>query len=452
MSIFQFLRILWAHRYITLATTVCTLIGAFIAILIVPPSYQAVSRVMLNTLKPDPVTGEVISSVSSRTYVTTQTELIRDYEVAGKAVDQLGWASNPDAITRYQSANANGLEFRQWLAKKIIDQTSVKVVTGTNILEIAYKANSPSEAKSMADALRNAYIESTLDTRRTEAARTADWYALQAQKEQALLNAADAAKTQYERENGIVMQADNVDIDTARLRALASQSTTPAPVVAAMPASSPSGAQLAQLDAAIAQATQTLGPNHPQMQELRARRASVAAMAAQEAAAARAMAGASSGALQREVAAQTSKVIANRDKIERLSQLQAEVNLRRDQYNKSMARIVELRQEAAVADTGLTPLGQAVTPQKPLFPNKPLILGGSLGLGFGLGIVLSLLLELFGRRVRSAEDMLAGVDAPLLAVISLPGVDQAGGQRHGGGWLGMSRLKKKAGRQKLARA
>ena len=461
MSIFQFLRILWAHRYVTLATTVCTLIGAFIAILIVPPSYQAVSRVMLNTLKPDPVTGEVISSVSSRTYVTTQTELIKDYEVAGKAVDQLGWASNPDVVTRYQTGNANGLDIRRWLAQQIIGRTGVKVVTGTNILEISYKATSPSEARSMADALRNAYIESTLDTRRREAARTADWYALQAQKEQALLNAADAAKTQFERENGVVMQADNVDIDTARLRALASQGAAPAPVVAApLPTSTPSTIQLAQLDAAIAQATQTLGPNHPQMQELRARRASLASMAAQELSAARAMAGASAsaagasaGALQREVAAQTSKVIANRDKIERLSQLQAEVNLRRDQYNKSMARIAELRQEAAVADTGLTPLGEAVTPQKPLFPNKPLILGGSLALGFGLGIVLSLLLELFGRRVRSAEDMQAGVDAPLLAVISAPADEQADSREKGRlrRWIEMVGTKR-SGRQKLARA
>lgn len=428
MSIFQFLRILWAHKYITIATTLFTLVGAFVAILLVPPSYQATSRVMLNTLKPDPVTGEVISSIASRTYVGTQTELIKDYEVAGKAVDRLGWASNPDVITRFQTSNTNGLDIRRWLAQQIIGRTSVKVVPATNILEISYRATSPTEAQSMSNALRDAYIESTLDTRRREATRTADWYEAQAQKEKALLNAADAAKTQFERENGVVMQGDNVDIDTARLRALASQSAAPAPVIAAPAAvSSPSAVQLAQLDAAIAQASKTLGPNHPQMVELRARRATLATVAAQEQAAARAAVNASASAatatasaLQREVAAQTSKVIANRDKIERLNQLQAEVNVRRQQYNNSVARIASLRQEAGIADTGITPLGEAVTPRSPVFPNKPLILGGSLGLGFGLGIVLSLLLELFGRRVRSIEDMQAGLDAPLLAVVSAP--------------------------------
>lgn len=422
MSLFQFLRILWAHRYVTLATTVCTLIGAIIAIIIVPPRYEAVSRVMLNTLKPDPVTGEVISNTASRTYIATQTELIKDYGVAGKAVDQLNWASSPDVITQYQASNANGMDIRRWLAQRITAGTGVKVVTGTNILEISYRASTPTEAKAMSDALRNAYIDSTLDTRRREATRTADWYSLQADKERSLLNAADAAKTAYEKEHGIVMQADNTDVDSARLRALSSQSAMPA-MAPQMPVTSPSAAQLVQLDAAIAQASKNLGPNHPQMIQLRAQRASLAQVAAQEMAAGRAAAnasGASAGMIQREVEAQTSKVISKRDKIEKLTQLQADVNMRREQYNKSMARIAELRQQASVADTGIVTLGEAVTPRNPSFPNKPLILGGALGLGLGVGILLSLLLELFGRRVRSIEDIQAVIDVPLLAVIDAP--------------------------------
>jgi uncharacterized protein involved in exopolysaccharide biosynthesis len=433
MSIFQFLRILWAHRYVTLATTACTVLGALVAILIIPPRYQAVSRVMLNTLKPDPVTGEVISNTGSRTYIGTQTELIKDYEVAGKAVDQLNWASSPDVITQYQTNNTGGMDIRRWLAQRIIDSTAVKVVTGTNILEISYRSSTPVEAKSMADALRNAYIESTLDTRRREASRTADWYETQANKERALLNAADAAKTAYEKENGIVMNADNTDADTARLRALSTQGAVPAMAAPAMPINAPSAIQLAQLDAAIAQASQNLGPNHPQMVQLRSQRAAMATVVAQEMASARAAAGAAAGAasasssaIQREVAAQTSKVIEKRDKIERLTQLQSEVNLRRDQYNKSLARIVQLRQEAAIADTGIVPLGEAVTPRNPSFPNKPLILGGALGLGFGMGILLSLLLELFGRRIRSIDDMLSAVDAPLLATIGGPPATKSG--------------------------
>ena len=428
MSLIQFLRILWARRGVVLATTICTCLGALIAILIVPPRYEGVSRVMLNILKPDPVTGELIGGAGARTYIATQSEIIKDDEVAGRAVDALGWASSPDMIAAYQSGgDNNGMDIRRWLAKRVVAGTVVENVGGTNILEIRYQSSTPVAAKTMANALRDAYIETTLDTRRREAARTADWYEIQAEKERKLLTAADAAKTAFEKENDVVMQGD-VDVDTARLRALAGQAGAPAAMaIPAMPVSSASGAQLAQLDATIAQASKNLGPNHPQMVQLRAQRATLAQGVGPERAASRAAAGAaasaasaSAGALQREVAAQTTKVIQKRDKIERLNQLQAEVTMRREQYNKSMGRIAELRQEASVADAGVSTLAEALMPDKPKFPNKPLILGGALALGFGLGLLLSLLLELFGRRVRSVEDLRAALDVPLLAIIDGP--------------------------------
>lgn len=424
MNIFQFLRILWARRWLTVSAVVFTVFGAVIAILIVPPRYEAVSRVMLNILKPDPVTGVVIGGPAARTYITTQTELIKDYGVAETVVDQLNWASSPDAVTMYQNSGNNDVDIRRWLAGRIVEATSTRVVPGTNILEISYRSTTPTEAKRMADAVRDAYIVSSLENRRREAARTADWYEVQAARERALLNQADAAKTAFEKESGVVMQGD-VDLDSARLRALSGQASVPAAMMApVVPSTAPSAPQLAQLDAALANASKSLGPNHPQMIQLRAQRASVAQIVAQEMAASQSAASAvssaaaaSANALQQAVQSQAAKVIQNRDKIERLNQLQAEVNQRREIYNRSLARIAELRQEATVADSGVTVLSQAATPRKASFPNKPLILGGGLAMGLGIGVLLSLLLELFQRRVRSIEDLRAAIDVPILAVI-----------------------------------
>lgn len=438
MSIFQFLTILWAYRWLTAATTIATLVGAFIALLIVPPSYEAKTRVMLNTLRPDPVTGEVIANANSRTYMATQMELIRDYDVAGQAVDTLGLASSPQYIQQYRAAKNNDVDIRRWVSQKVIDRTEVGAVSGTNILEISYRATTPGEAKAMADNLRNAYLDNALQSRRKEATKAADWYTQQATQEQASLNAADAAKTAYEKANGIVMQGDNSDVDTARLRALSGQGGVGGGMIAIAPPSAAS-IELAALDSQISQASQSLGPNHPQMQAMRARRGVVSRIAAQDAsAAARAAsnaAGAGAGALDAAVRAQTSRVIAKREQIERLNQLQAEVNLRREAFNKSMMRIVELRKEAGIADTGISSLGDAVTPQQPKFPNKPLVYGGSLGLGVGLGLVLSVLVEMFGRRVRSAEDLRSTLDVPLLAIIATRPTRTAASTRPSLNWL-----------------
>lgn len=423
MSILQLLRILWARRLIIVGATVSCVLGALIVIQIVPPRYEAHSRVLLNLLKPDPVTGQVIAGAATRAYVATQRELIRDYAVAGQVVDELGWLSDPALIQQYQNRSANDVrDFRRWVAQRIIDGTEVQVVEGSNILEITFKANSSANARTIADALRKAYIDSSLEFRRVDAARDAAWFDQQADKSRQALTAAEAVKTAYEKENGIILQEDKTDIDSARLAALASQASAAPMVPVFGGSSSASTIQLAQIDAAIGQASKSLGPNHPELVQLRAQRGAIAAAAAQEQAASRAMAGAAAagvGALDRAVSAQKSRVIAQRDKVERLRQLQAEVDLRRDQFNRTSARAAELRQESAVSDTGLTPLGSAVTPQAPVFPNKPLIMLGSVGLGGALGVLVGLLIELFARRVRGVEDLKL-VDAPVLAVIAGP--------------------------------
>ncbi|WP_332773034.1 hypothetical protein [Phenylobacterium sp.] len=424
MSITQFLRIFWAHRWLPFITTSSSFLGALIVVMIVAPSYEANSRVMLNLLKPDPVTGEVIGNRTTGIYVQTQMELIKDYGVAGKVVDQLGWMNDPGLMAQYQ-ASGSTLDMRRWLAQRIIDATTVKQVSATNFLEIGFRSASPEQARATSDALRAAYLESVLESRREDANRNAEWFTQQAAKLQEQVATADQAKTEYERENGIIMQSDNTDVDTARLRALAGQGagiSMAAPVAAVT--ATPSEMALTQIDAQASQLSKILGPNHPQMAELNNRRSTLEKLAARERAAQQSAAAAAAGgaaqtaaAIDRAVQTQTSRVIAKRDKIQRLTQLQTEVNMRREQYNRASARAAEYRQEAAVTDPGMSPMGNAVTPRKPTFPNIPLILGGASALGFVMGLMVALLLELLGRRIRSVEDMRAAFDVPLLAVV-----------------------------------
>jgi uncharacterized protein involved in exopolysaccharide biosynthesis len=247
----------------------------------------------------------------------------------------------------------------------------------------------------------------------------------QADKAKAALDAAEAAKTAFERENGVVLDSDKFDIESARLRALATElparlDENPTPTQTVSPAS----AQLAEVDAQIAQTSQLLGPNHPDLLALRAKREALAAVVAADKATvpptrvAANPATARIQALDRAVQEQKSLVIAQRDKLGTLARMQADVDLRRDQYNKTAARAADLRREAGVADAGLTALGAATTPQSPAFPNKPLIYFGSVGLGLAMGILMALLQEFLNRRVRGIEDLQTALDVPVLAVIS----------------------------------
>ena len=103
MSILQFLHILIARQTVIWAAFLSCLFTALIVSQLLPPRYEASSKVLLNVLKPAPVTGEVMGLRDMRPYVATQIALIKDYGTTGRVVDRLGWADQPATIARFDS-------------------------------------------------------------------------------------------------------------------------------------------------------------------------------------------------------------------------------------------------------------------------------------------------------------------------------------------------------------
>jgi succinoglycan biosynthesis transport protein ExoP len=420
MSILQFLRIIWAYRIlIAISTVVCTL-SAVVMVQVVKPRYEAQSRVMLDVIKPDPVTGQIMATAFLRAFTKTQIELVKDLQVASRVVKDLNLAKDTYYLRLYQERDRGqrDLPFDRWAAEQVAKGANARLIDASNILEITYGTSSPERARIVADGLRKAYVDITLESRREAARRNAEWYEAQAEKSKAVLMEAERAKSEFERANGILLQDDKVDIDSARLAALASQGG--APVFAPAAAAAPSAPMLAAVEAELGEASKVLGPNHPTLQSLRTRKAVLENQVAQERAAANnsasaavSAARATSGMLE----AQKAKVMGQREQVERLRLMQDEIDLRRDQYNKGVARAAQLRQEAEVAEAGVVPLSAAVTPQEPEFPKKGVIVPAALFGGIGLGVVIGLVLELIGRRVRSADDLAVSIKAPVLAVV-----------------------------------
>jgi uncharacterized protein involved in exopolysaccharide biosynthesis len=425
MNIAHFFRILWVRRNLILVTTLAALAAAVLIIKLVPARYTATSRVMLEIVKPDPVTGQVMSSQFARAFVATQIELIKDYKVAGRVVDQFQWTSSPVLAAAYQaSGEGPKVDFRRWAAQRVIDGTTADLIPGSNILELSYTSDNPDTSAKIADALRDAYLAETRMLKQASAQKSADWFSNQTRKLRGELTAAEKKKAEYERENGVVINPDLTDSESTRLAAMSGLQDAPAmPAMSiGMPVSSPSQAQLAQIDAGIQNAMRTLGPNHPTIVALRQQRAVVAAQASQELAAARAAArpvGGSVGPSAADrIAAQRAKVLAQRGQVSEAQQLAIDVAVLREQVQNAAKRTAELQQEAESDETGLSFLGSAVAPSSPSFPKIPLLVVGAIVLGISLGAGLSILVELLFRKVRGPADLeIAGV--PLLGMANV---------------------------------
>ncbi|MFZ4688114.1 MAG: Wzz/FepE/Etk N-terminal domain-containing protein [Polymorphobacter sp.] len=436
MSPIQFLRILIARRWIILATLLTVFVVALGVAKILPERYPARARVLLDLIKPDPVTGQMISGGFARGYVKTQIELIQDYRVAGEVVDKLGWTQNPAVIAAWQADTGGVGDLRRWGAQRIIAVTSASVVEGSNILEITYESPNPDDAKQVVTLLRDAYITASLRFKTDSAGRTADWYREQADVAQKKLATAEATKSKFEQDNGIVMTAGGQEAESTKLAGLqqalvALQGGEGAQQFqATMQATSSSVVdqlkmQLATLNDQMEQAAEKLGTEHPNYKNGIARRNLLQAQLGREMAAARAAGAAQSGSsrqsvssLQAEYNAQKAKVLGMKDKLDQLAQMQREVDLRRSQYEKAAARTADLQLESNVSESGLVVLGDAIGGVERSFPNWPQIMGLALAFGTALGVAIAVLTELLARRIRGPEDLRFASKVPVLAVIA----------------------------------
>lgn len=417
MNIVQFFRILWARRWIILPAFLVCVATATIVVQFLPERYRATTRLVLDTFKPDPVTGQVMNSQFMRAYVQTQTELIEDYGTAGRVVDELGWANDPANIAAFNASTAASTgDIRRWLANQIIQNTSANVIEGSNILQISYSDGSPERAERIANLIRTAFLAQSLSAKRAAATKSADWYAQQAESARQALLAAVEARTAYVKKSGIVLTDTGSDLDTQKLAQLQGQAAVPA-TPAPGGGMGPAQLQLAQIDQQIQQAATNFGPNHPTFQALQRQRTVVARAAAQERAQAGGGAGSAQSVIESAANAQRARVLGNRQDVDRVAQLQRDVTLKQDQYMKAAQRVADLRLEASSNDTGMTTLSEATAPDSPYYPKVPMIIGGAAGFGLGLGLLVALLVELLGRRVRSPEDLETAVDAPVLGVV-----------------------------------
>lgn len=416
MSLVQFLRILAARKAIILATLLACFFAAAVTVQLLPERYEAQNRVLIDMTKTDAIgSGQQLSNNAIGSYIATQLKMIKDVQTAGLVVDDLGWAADPNNQAAFENAGRPGGDIREWLAEQIVTNTEASFVEASSIVEISYRGSDPAVTQRIAQAVREAFLRLNREQRMNSLQRSAASYEDQAKRALAEVTQAEQARTEYAQANGIVLQAGNIDLESSKLSALTGAAAAPSgPQMVGGPAGNP---QLAMLRQQIAQAQQTLGPNHPTLQAMQ-RQLSV--VEREGGGGGQVIRGNSRAEIESAYQAQKARVLAQADKIDRLNQMQSDVAVKRDQHQKLSARVEELKSAATANNSALEPLGNTNLPVEAVWPNKPLVIFGSIAMGALLGVLLALFIELVARRVRSEDDLEFATGAPVLAVVGQP--------------------------------
>lgn len=441
MNFTQFLLILNARKGIILGVLLFTVAVTATVSLLLPKEYKATTTLIIDSKSKDSITGQMLPSQMFPGYMATQIDIINSSQVANRVVRDLKLAENPATREQFIQATQGQGTIEQWLADLLLQKISAEPSRESSIISIGFSGSDPRFAAIVANAFAKSYIETNLDLRVAPAKLTAAWFDEQIVQLREKVDQAQQKLTAYQRENGIVESEERLDVETSRMASLAGQMV--AAQSAAFDASSrtrDSGslpevinnpvvqslkAQVAQGEGRLAEMAKRIGANHPDFLRLQAEVSSYKAKLAAELNTATRGVGATAGAARQRVSElsgaferQKGRVLALKQQREEATLLARDLENAQRIYDSALQRYGQSRMEAQSTQTDIAVLNPAVAPTAASKPRVMFNLLLAVFFGTLLGVSLGFLVELLDRRVRSGQDIVAGLEIPVLAEVS----------------------------------
>ena len=444
MNFTQFLLILNARKWIILGVLLLTVAVTTAVSLWLPKEYTAATTLIVDSKSKDPFTGQLLPSQMFPGYMATQIDVIKSQNVAAKVVRDLKLVDAPGTREQFIEATKGEGDINQWLGDLLLQKLDVEPSRESSVINIAFTATDPRFAAAMANAFAKTYIETSLELRLAPLKQTAVWFDQQIVQLREKLDQAQQNLNAYQREKGIVESEERLDVETRRMADLAGQmvaaqsasydassrtrDSASMPEVINNPVVQGLKAQVAQGEGKLAELANRVGANHPDFIRLQAEVNSYKAKLANELNTATRGVGATAGAARQrfnELSAaferQKAKVLELKQQREEGTLLARDLENAQRIYDSALQRYGQSRMEAQSTQTDVAVLNPAVPPTKHSKPRVFLNILLSVFLGSLLGVGTGFLVELLDRRVRSGQDIAAGLEIPVLAEVSKKG-------------------------------
>ncbi len=447
MNFHQFLLALRGRIWVFLGLLAATVAATIAVTLLLPKTYEATVSVLVDNRDEQSLNQQLTPARQQLGYMQTQVDIIQSQRTARRVVQDLGLAEGDAVQAAWQKAGSPGT-IVDWVAQGVLTKLRVDV-SQSSVIGITYSASHAKYAAAVANAFAKAYMDVTLNLRIEPTKDAATWFDEQLKGLRKGFEDAQGKLAAFQRDKGILATDERVDVETARLNELSSQTlrateltydsaarlgqangrsaTENLPEVLASPLVTTLKTEMLRAESKLQELSTRLGPNHPQYQQqasevqaLRDRLNAEMRTVVGGVRTATAQSRAREGALKADLAAQRKRVADLRDARNEALVLQQDVDTAKKAYEAALARKMVNNVDSAARLTNVTVLNAAIEPTFPMRPRVPL----NIALGFFVGTLLGLaaifLLEILDRRVRSDPDLdavMIGMDVPLLGSI-----------------------------------
>jgi chain length determinant protein EpsF len=437
----QYLRIVWAHKWVVLGLFLLIAIGGVTTTLLWPKQYTA-QAAMIVEMRIDPALGALAPALAAPSYMATQIEVLKSDRVATRAVAILGVERSPTATAQWREATDAKIPLDRYFANVLERGLTVEPTRGSNIINISFTAADPAFARAAANAYAQAYMDVSVDLRVAPARQSSSFLEDQVKTLRANLEKAQATLSAFQQSKGIPVTDERLDQENARYSALIAQlAAAQAEQVETATRQRNTGgetspdvlqsgsvqglkAQLAGAQTRLTEVSNLYGKNHPTRQQLEVQ---VAELQRQLSAEIRRVSGGTSvssrgssqkvAELQALVEEQKKLLLALRADKDQISVYMRDVEQAQRAYDAVSLRLTQINMEGQNNQANTRLLSPAVLP---LQPSRPKILIGivaSLLGGLVAGLAAGLGLEALDRRVRRPEDLMVTAGVPVIGVL-----------------------------------
>lgn len=434
MNFSQFILILCARYKIFLLTLFVTMLITLTVSLILPKTYKATATLLLNYKGVDPVTNVSLSPLFMPGFMATQANVIYSDTTALMVAKKLKLGQNNSIKQAYEKSGSD-IDFRYWIIEELLRKNlDVEPSRESSVISISYKGKDPVFAAKIANAYANVYQDLSVKLSAEPSQNAAAYFGNQIEVLRDKLEKAQEKLSHYRQTTGVVNIDESLDVELRQLNELSSQLVL-AQAELSRSTSKQIGnnsldvsentfidnlkAKLAEAESVFADISQNLGRNHPkyvgaqaEVQKLRSELN-------------RHIKSAMDNSISR-VANIRSAMEEKKEKVLALNQTRDKINILAKEiagiqqaYDNAMERLNQASLEGQANLSGVSSLDEAVPPAKPSSPNMRLNMVLSVFLGTMLGLATALFMEMFDRRIRSSEDLVAALKAPVFGVIDL---------------------------------
>jgi len=439
-QIFLILRARWRSALVTFAV----LMGLVVAVtLLLPRSYTGTGSVVLDVKSPDPVAGVVLPGMVVSSYMATQVDVMQSERVIRRAIHMLKLDKDADLRAVWQEVTEGQGEFETWLAARILRKLDVKPGKESNVIVVQYTNRDPELAAKTANAVVNAYIDTTLELRTEPAKQFNAQFDESTKSLREALEVAQKRLSDFQQRNGITISDERLDVENARLNELSAQVTQVQSAanetssrqaeagrkgemqeVLTNPMIMTLTASVSMQEARLNEMLGRLGDQNPQVIDLRANIKEMRERLNAEKARLISTLTVNNSvnqsrlqALRTSMEDQRTRVLKLKAQRDEAGVLQRDLENAQRGYDAAFAKRNQSNLESQTTQTNVSVIQVATTPAFPSSPRVLLNVAIGLVLGGAIAIVVAVLREKRDWRLRTDADVLEALNQPLLGVL-----------------------------------